>query len=190
MRRILDYYNCHHIDAKGRITVIRDRQTLEPLDGKADLTHSNRRWEIMHQYNDDFGALANLAAYTTENNNVYLDSAKSFLTLMSNTQRSDGGFGPQDYSVPSAGGAVLTELLAAQRLGCDWVRADTIDGALEYVLSLQINSPDDHAHGAFCAPSGENEEVCGKGSNIRTVAYSIQALLRCAGAQDPYYFFE
>lgn len=189
MRQILDYYNRHHIDENGKITVIRDRQTFEPLDGKADLIHSNRRWEVMHQYNDDFGALANLAAYKLEKDSIYLNSAKRFLSLMSDTQRSDGGFGPDSYSIPSAAGSVLTELLAARQLGFDWIKSETIDGALEYILNLQIHASGNDSDGAFCSLDGENE-VCGKSSNIRTAAYSIQALLRCAGAQDPYYFFE
>ena len=189
MLQILDYYNRHHINEHGKITVIRDRYTFESLDGKADLVHSDRRWEVMHQYNDDFGALANLAAYKVEKNNVYLTNAKAFLSLMGKTQRSDGGFGPDSYSVPSAGGSVLTELLASQQLGFDWLSSTTVDGALKYILNLQIHAPGSDSDGAFCSLEGENE-VCGKSSNIRTAAYAIMALLRCAGAQDSYYFFE
>jgi len=189
MRQILDYYNLHHIDAGGKITVIRDRRTMESLDGKADLVHTNRKWEIMHRYNDDFGSLANLAAYQLCKEEGYLRSAKNFLMLMCAAQRDDGGFGPETYSVPSAAGSVLTEMLAAKHLGFDWIAAETLERAAAYLLNLQIRHAGADSDGAFCSDAGENEEVCGKSSNIRTVVYAIQALLRYAGAHDPYYYF-
>lgn len=189
MRSILDFYNTHHLDEDGRITVILDRDTLAPLDGKADQRYSNPGWEMMHVYNDDFGALANLAAWQLTGEASYLDGAERFLRRMLAIQRDDGGFGPPEKSVPSGGGPVLMELLAAQALGHRWADQGRLDRAAEYLMSIQVRTGQgDPADGAFRGFS-EQYILSDDTANIRAGAYAILALLRYAGVTDRYYFF-
>ena len=189
MRQILDFYNEHHMDDEGNITVIIDRDSLESLDGKADSRFTNPGWEMMHRYNDDFGALANLAAWKCTGEGKYRESAEKFLRLMSKTQREDGSFGPEAWGVPSGAGAVVMEMVAAKRLGISNAEYDkAIENAVEYLLNLQNNVPDNPADGAFFGMTDEYEvsTVC---ANARTAAYAIMALLHYAGAQDNIYSF-
>lgn len=189
MRQILDFYNEHHMDDEGNITVIIDRDSLESLDGKADSRFTNPGWEMMHRYNDDFGALANLAAWKCTGEEKYRESAEKFLRLMSKTQREDGSFGPEVWGVPSGAGAVVMEMVAAKRLGISNADYDkSIENAVEYLLNLQSNVPDNPADGAFFGMTDEYEvsTVC---ANARTAAYAIMALLHYAGAQDNIYSF-
>lgn len=187
MRSILDHYNRHHLDEDGRVTVIRDRATLAALDGRVtDSMWTYRQWEVMHVYNDDFGALANLMAYRIDGERAYRDAAERFLRRMLRVQRGDGGFGPADYSVPSAGGAVLIELAAAQDAGLELDAAEAIEQTVHYLLQIQIHRPGDPEDGAFCCLDAENvldREV----GNSRCGAYAILALLRQGGAIAPHY---
>jgi rhamnogalacturonyl hydrolase YesR len=190
MRQILDFYNEHLIDQTGHITVIRDRHTLESLDGKADERFTNPGWEMMHRYNDDFAALANLAAWKITGEDTYLQSTQNFLRLMSKTQRQDGSFGPAEWGVPSATGAVVIEMLAARQLKVDLPeQTASIDKAVQHLLQIQKNAPGDQADGAFFGMTDEYEvsTVC---ANARTAAYAIMALLRYAGAVDNIYYFD
>ena len=191
MRTILDHYNAHHLDADGVITVIIDRETHERLDGTEKAAFAKRGWQIMHQYNDDFGALANLAASTIEDDPAYKTAAERFLRRMLAIQRDDGGFGPPEWSVPSAGGVVLMELLAARAAGLDLAADAAIGRVVDYLLGTQVRRANDPADGAFLGFSGANEyELSDTLANARTGAYAILGLLRMAGAKDPYYFFE
>lgn len=189
MRQVLDFYNRHHLDAEGNITVIRDRDTLEPLDGHADGRFSNRGWEMMHVYNDDFGALANLAAWKVEGEAQYLDGAHRFLMRMLDIQRPDGGFGPADKSVPSGAAGILVELCAAAALGHRWATQAQFDRVARYLMSVQIRSEGDASDGAFLGLTDDyvlDQNV----ANIRAGAYAIMALLRYAGVRDDGYFFD
>jgi rhamnogalacturonyl hydrolase YesR len=190
MRQILDFYNAHLIDKDGYITVIRDRNTLEVLDGKADQRFTNPGWEMMHRFNDDFGALANLAAWKITGESSYRNSAESFMRLMCKKQRTDGSFGPEEWGVPSAGGAVVLEMLAAKQLGIDLPEyAPAVEKAVEYLLKIQKDASGDKADGAFFGMTDQYEvsTVC---ANARTAAYAIMALLRYAGAVDNIYYFD
>ncbi|MFW6154657.1 MAG: hypothetical protein ACOC95_05525 [Planctomycetota bacterium] len=191
MRTILDHYNAHHLDADGVITVILDRDTLEPLDGTERGAFAKRGWQIMHQYNDDFGALANLAAWKATGENACRDAAVRFLRRMIATQRDDGGFGPADGAVPSAAGAILIELHAAGALGVNLDADAAIARAVDYLIGTQVRRENHAADGAFLGFSGANDyELSDTLANARTGAYAIGGLLRVAGATDPYYFFE
>ena len=190
MCQILDFYNKHHMDNKGNITVIIDRESLESLDGKGDKRFTNPGWEIMHRYNDDFGALANMAAWKVTGEQIYRDNSEKFLRLMCKTQRSDGSFGPAECGVPSAGGAVLLEMLAAKQIGIISSEYDeVIEKAVAYLLNLQNNAPESSADGAFF---GMDEEyvISTTLANTRTTVYAIMGLMRYAGAVDNIYFFE
>lgn len=186
MRTILDFYNEHHLAADGHVTVIVDRTSLEPLDGKADARFSNRGWEMMHVYNDDFGALANLAAWTVEGQDCYLQAAKRFLTRMLREQREDGGFGPADHSVPSAGGAVLLELLEMQRLGFALANQQQLERIVLYLINLQVTRPGEADDGGFRGYTG-GYTLNPNTLNIRAGAYAILALLRYAGSDGGTY---
>lgn len=189
MCQILDFYNKHHMDEQGNITVIIDRDSLENLDGKADERFTNPGWEMMHRYNDDFGALANMAAWKITGKQIYRDNSQKFLQLMSKTQRTDGGFGPEEWGVPSAAGAIVLEMLAAKQLNISCTEYDTAtEKAVEYLLKLQNIVPKNSADGAFFGMTDDYEvsTVC---ANTRTAAYAIMALLHYAGAQDNIYSF-
>ena len=147
MFKVLDFYNSHHLDSEGQISVILDRETHEVLDNTG---LQPRVWEIMHQYNDDFGALANLAAFAISGNNSYKDAAERFLRRMATVaQRDDGGFGPDSESVPSAAGVVLIEALAAKKLGLELIGSDSLGKAVKYLLNIQIHQPGKGGEGAF-----------------------------------------
>jgi hypothetical protein len=187
MRTILDFYNKRHLDANGNITVILDRSTLEPLDGKANHEFTTPGWEMMHRYNDDFGALANLAAFKNTGGVEYRCAAVTFLSTMLMAQNDDGGFGPENQSVPSAGGSVLIEMLAAKRLGLEL--PDEIDQAIvrasEYILNLRYGKGE--SANAFLG-FDEDYKLSDRFTNARTGAYAILALLRMADRDDEFYF--
>ncbi len=187
-RSILAHYNKHHLDPDGRVTVIRDRKTFDSLDGIGGSIWTNVGWEEMHVYNDDFGALANLAMYQAEGGDAYRDAATRFLARMVREQREDGGFGPADYSIPSAGGPVLIEMLAAEACGVDVVPGGAVERAVEYLLALQ-QPKGSRGAGAFAGFSAEYR-LDGRTSNARAGGYAILALLRFGGAVDECYFVE
>lgn len=190
MRKILDHYNRRHLDENGHVTVLVDAATDESLDGKADdHAYSPRGWQIMHQYNDDFGALANLAGWTCDGRPDYRDAATRFLKKMLREQRADGGFGPPEYSCPPAGGAVLLELLAAKRIGIDLVNDTQLARAAAYTAGMQVRQPGHANDGAFYGYSEPHYTVDYRTANLRTGAYSIMGLLRYAGTVDDFYFF-
>jgi hypothetical protein len=190
MRQILDHYNRRHLDATGHVTVLVDAATDESLDDKAnDHKYSPRGWQIMHRYNDDFGALANLAGWKVDRNDAYRDAAVRFLNKMLREQRTDGGFGPAEYSCPPAGGAVLLELLAAKRLGLDLATDAQLSEAARYLIGMQIRSNGHANDGAFYGYSEPHYTVDRRTANLRTGAYSILGLLRYAGAVDDFYYF-
>ena len=150
MCKILDFYNKHHMDNDGNITVIIDRDSLESLDGKADKRFTNPGWEMMHRYNDDFGALANMAAWKITGKQIYRDNSEKFLRLMCKTQRTDGSFGPEEWGVPSAGGAIVLEMLAAKQLNISYPEYEiATEKAVKYLLKLQNVAPDNPANGGF-----------------------------------------
>jgi hypothetical protein len=189
MQQILDHYNRRHLDADGHVTVLVDALMDESLDNKAnDHKYSPRGWQVMHQYNDDFGALANLAAWKLDARDDYRDAAERFLRKMLREQRTDGGFGPAEYSCPPAGGAVLLELLAAQRLGLHLASGQQLSDAARYILSMQVRQPGHPNDGAFFGYSEPQYTVDRRTANLRTGAYSIMGLLRYAGAIDDYYY--
>lgn len=177
------------MDNEGNITVIIDRDSLESLDGKADKRFTNPGWEIMHRYNDDFGALANMAAWKITGKQIYRDNSERFLRLMCKTQRADGSFGPEEWGVPSAGGAVVLEMLAAKQLNISCPEYEiATEKAVKYLLQLQNIVPNNPANGGFFGMTDDYEvsTVC---ANTRTAAYAIMALLHYAGAQDNIYYF-
>ncbi|AQQ70021.1 hypothetical protein SMSP2_00358 [Limihaloglobus sulfuriphilus] len=187
--QIMDFYNKYHLSETGDVTIVVDIETRKQLKGHIEAPqYSPLGWEVMHEYNDDFGALANLAAYRQTRNQDYLNNAERFLKKMISSQREDGGFGPKDYSVPSAGGSVLLELMAARELGLTVGSSDNLDRALDYILDLQITDPQSPARGAFRG-FDHNYQISGF-ANTRTATYAIMGLLRYAGAADPFYFFD
>lgn len=188
MYAILDHYNTHHLEEDGFVNVCVDSQTRKPFEGyKRDERFSVSGWEVMHQYNDDFGALANLAAYKAGGDVAYRDAAGRFLKRMLRAQRADGGFGPESFSVPSAAGAVLMELLAAESLGMSFASDEQKRRIISYINGIQVRDEGHPAYGAFLGVDS-NYEVSSE-ANTRTGAYSIMALFRYAGVADPYYFF-
>lgn len=188
MCRILDEYNTHHLLTDGRIQVILDRDTHTCLDGIADERFSNRGWEMMHVYNDDFGALANLSCWQITNEMKYSNAASLFLNHMAAIQRSDGGFGPVSRSVPSAGGAVLMQMAATRILGLDCITQKVLDNAAAYLLAIQVRQ---HGHASDGAFHGFDDayQLNKRFANLRSGAYAILALLRYAGYQDRCYYF-
>jgi hypothetical protein len=137
---------------------------------------------MMHVYNDDFGCLANFLAWQIEEASEYLDAARRFLNRMVHSQRDDGGFGPEQCSVPSAGGTVLLELLAGIKLGYNWAGPDTIEKGMAYLRSLQVDDPSGPSDGAF--RERDENGCCLEYMVMRTQAYAVLALLYGAGADS------
>lgn len=178
MLSILELYNKNHLNTDGSINVIVDEKTGVPLDGKFGLPYTTPQWETMHKYNDDFGVLSNLAAYKISGDAACRGAVESFLGRMLESQHSDGGFGPDGYSIPSAGGMVLLELLAAKNKGMDLAGEGQIESAVEYLLDIQCLDKARNAYGAFL--DDENE------AHARTGAYAIVSLLEyCNTAPVP-----
>lgn len=191
-RQILDLYNRLLLTPEGKIHVVADIGTSRPLADEetcyGPLGHMvPRGWIRMHEYNDDFGALANLEIWRLTGDVVYRDAALRFLRHMAAIQGKDGGFGPDGVAVPSAGGSVLLEMLAAQECGVEDDFNPAIDRALDYILSLQLKRPGTPTDGAFLGMNG-NYVVDGTTCNIRAGGYALLSLLRLAGAKGPIYF--
>jgi hypothetical protein len=187
LRTIIKYYNDFFLDNNGRPISLIDQYTRKAkLNQQQELGGS--LWEMMHVYNDDFAALANLAAYSLEPRTSYLDSLKKFFKFIKNSQNYDGGFGPKTFSVPSAGGACLIEFLAAKALGLDLIDQETIDNTVRYLLDRQCCKINSSGNGGFFGVS-VNYEISDIMINMRTTSYAVMGLLRYAGASDPYYFF-
>jgi hypothetical protein len=143
---------------------------------------------MMHKFNDDFGALANLAIWKTTGEIQYLEAFNRFINNMLVSQNSDGGFGIPDQSVPSAGGAILIELLAAKQLSVKLPEKseEVIANAAEYLINLRYGK----GVGANSFLGFDDDYKLSKTiSNARTSAYSILALMRMAGVKDDFYFF-
>lgn len=191
MRQILDVYNRLNLTAEGRVHVIVDIRTGQAVEDAHLLPDEGHMvpegWIRMHEYNDDFGALANLEAWRLTRDPAYLEAAERFLAHMLEIQHADGGFGPKGWAVPSAGGSVLLELMAARALGSSLKVDNAIERALEYVLGLQVLRQGDPADGAFLGFTG-NYTIDGNISNARSAGYAVLSLLRYAGATGPIYF--
>ena len=184
--RILDHYNKYHLAPDGNIQVPMDMKTLKAVKG--DTKYIIEGWEIMHGYNDDFGALANLAGWKLTGDVKYFNAAECFLKRMVSIQRDDGGFGPAEFSVPSAGGSVLLELQAAEAIGYSLATAEQKSNAARYILNLQIPN-NGIAQGGFCGVSNQTYKVV-QCTNSRTTTYSIMGLMRYTGVTDSFYFFD
>ena len=186
---LLDFYNGHLLGPSGDITVIRSHATLEKLDEHADPAWAPYGWIMMHRYNDDFGALANLHLAELTGGDGYRAAARRFLTRMRETQRPDGGFGPADWkqSVPNAAGCILQEMVNARRLGVIDEEFDpTMERAVEYLLSQQFRGDGLAMDGAFHGMSG-SYTVDADACNARATAYAIMSLLSYAGDQTVTY---
>lgn len=185
--RLLDMYNTKHLHDDGLITVCLDRETGESLDDRESVSEDggqSRGWRIMHQYNDDFGTLANLAAYQSTQDSQYRDAALRFLNRMKNHQRCDGGFGPEDYSVASASGAILIEHYAARQSGLSVLDEQGVQRAVSHILGMQFRKSGHDVDGAFIDPPDAEGRLL---AVARTGAYSIMALLRFAGVRNTVY---
>lgn len=188
MKQILEVYNRLMLSEDGRVTVIVDIEKQAPMrDAEVPANIAPVGWIRMHEYNDDFGALANIEAFLLTGERSYLDAAERFLRHMMEIQRTDGGFGPEGYSVPAAGGSVLLELLAAEACGSELPVSDAVSRAVEYVLNLQVQkegAPEDGAFRGFTNDYTLDPDVC----NVRAGGYAILSLLRMSGATGPIYF--
>jgi len=190
MRLILDFYNSNHIDGQGQITVVVDRETQEGISGEDARGTAPINWQVMHHYNDDFGALANLAAWKVTGEDSYRDSAMAFFGRMCASQYDHGGFGSKTLCVPSAGGAIVIEMLAARELGLQRAEYDVaIERAIPYLLGLQKVSPGNPADGAFFGMTGDYQ-LSDSIANSRTAAYAIMGLIRYAGSRNEIYFLD
>ncbi len=179
MKRILDFYNENLLGADGNITVIREHGTKADLDLTADPAWAPAGWIAMHKFNDDFGALANLAAWQYTGEDRYREAARRFLDCMARQQKADGGFGPADWqdSIPNAAGVILLEMLTAKRLGAVGGEYDAVmDRTAQYLLNQQYLNPESRFHGAFHGMTGEyrvDRDFC----NTRATGYAIMSLL-------------
>lgn len=189
MTAILDFYNTHHLNSDGSISVILDRETRQCINGEVDPNLVKPGWITMHCYNDDFGALANLQAWEMTNNTAYREAAERYFEKMFSSQKENGGFGPADRDevVPSAAGAIVIELMAAQKLGiCEKEAEEVVQCAVGYLRSIQVQGSSSNADGGFLGVD-ENYVFDGKTVNTRTSAYAILALLKVLGEESGIY---
>lgn len=186
---LLDFYNERLLGPQGDITVIRAHGTLEKLDGCADPAWAPAGWIMMHRFNDDFGALANLHAAELTGDDSYRLAARRFLARMRDTQRPDGGFGPAEWSqsIPNAAGCILQEMVEGRRLGVlDESFAPAIEKAAEYLLEQQFRREGAKMDGAFHGMSGDYTVDAGS-CNARAAAYAIMSLLNYASERTATY---
>ncbi|MAX24850.1 MAG: hypothetical protein CMJ19_10135 [Phycisphaeraceae bacterium] len=189
MHTILDFYNQHHLLEDGQIRVILDRDTHACLDGHADGRYSNRGWEMMHVYNDDFGAMANMACWKLTGDESYKQAAERFFDRMVACQNEDGGFGPQGQSVPSGVGAILMQMLLARQLGLKRISDDVLDRAASYLMDIQVRDEGTLSDGAFHG-FDDDYQLNRRYANLRAGAYAVMALLRYAGYTDRIYWLD
>ncbi len=181
-RGLLGFYNEHLLGPEGDITVIRTHGTLEKLDDRTDLSWAPQGWIMMHRFNDDFGALANMYVGGITGDDVFLRAAGRFLSRMRSLQRPDGGFGPDSWSqsVPSAAGCILQEMVEGRRVGLlDESFEETMAGAAGHLLKLQFRREGAKLDGAFRGMSGDysvDPDLC----NARATTYAIMSLLNYA----------
>ena len=186
-----DEYNTWQrvLGPQGDITVIREHGTLEKLDGCADPAWAPAGWIMMHRFNDDFGALANLHAAELTGDDSYRLAARRFLARMRDTQRPDGGFGPAEWSqsIPNAAGCILQEMVEGRRLGVlDESFDPAIEKAAEYLLGQQFRREGAKMAGAFHGMSGDYTVDAGS-CNARAAAYAIMSLLNYASERTATY---
>jgi hypothetical protein len=190
-RDILDLYNKQNLMPDGSVRVMVDIERRVPLaDHETPREVAPVGWIRMHEYNDDFGALANVEAWRLTGERAYLEAAERFLAHMMRSQRADGGFGPggeNGYSIPAAGGSVLIELLAARACGSELLVDDAVARTVEYVLGLQILRPGSGVDGAFRGFT-KDYTLAPHISNLRACGYAIMGLLRFSGAESPVYY--
>lgn len=178
-KKILDFYNQNLLTQEGDINVIMDRKSGEIIDNFADAAWAPMGWIMMHKYNDDFGALANLYYGKLTNDATYTQYAIKFLERRIKFQKVDGGFGPEEWSesIPSAAGCILVELLNARELGLlDESGEKAIEKTVKYLLQHQYKHADSPIHGAFHGMSGDyvvDKKYC----NSRALTYAIMSLL-------------
>lgn len=182
-RQILDFYNANLMDEKGNITVIREHDTMKSLDDRTDLAKAPIGWIMMHKYNDDFGALANMTVGKITGEEVYTQKAMLFLNRMREVQRADGGFGPDCWtdSIPNAAGMILIELMSAKTLGLlDDSYNDMAERSVKYLMNCQVPEDNEFFKGAFNGMTDKymvDKDYC----NARAGAYAVMAMLRFAG---------
>ena len=169
--------------------MIREHGTLEKLDGCADPAWAPAGWIMMHRFNDDFRALANLHAAELTGDDSYRLAARRFLARMRDTQRPDGGFGPAEWSqsIPNAAGCILQEMVEGRRLGVlDESFDPAIEKAAEYLLGQQFRREGAKMDGAFHGMSGDYTVDAGS-CNARAAAYAIMSLLNYASERTATY---
>jgi hypothetical protein len=175
----------HHLDAEGRITVAVDPATWQPVArDHPHLAQIPRGWEIMHLYNSDFAAVACLCAHHLEPQAGHDEPARRFLDHMVASQREDGGFGPAEFSVRSAGGMVAVEMMTYAMLDADRYAA-LVPGAMHYLASIQWREPGGPADGAFLGVTDEYTDTPHI-YNIRASSYAIMGLLQYGTGEGPF----
>lgn len=96
MLKTVDLYMRYFFNEDGSIGVIYDPET----DTRGDM-ESSLAWSDMHKFNDDFGAIAILAAYNVSGDEKYLDFVVKYLEWVLTQQHSDGSFGKFKLAVSS-----------------------------------------------------------------------------------------
>ena len=144
---------------------------------------------MMHVYNDDFGAMANMACWKLTGDESYKQAAERFFDRMVACQNEDGGFGPQGQSVPSGVGAILMQMLLARQLGLKRISDDVLDRAASYLMDIQVRDEGTLSDGAFHG-FDDDYQLNRRYANLRAGAYAVMALLRYAGYTDRIYWLD
>ncbi|MFA5688887.1 MAG: hypothetical protein WC959_07050 [Kiritimatiellales bacterium] len=175
----------YHLADDGFVTVAVDPKTWQeaaPDDPYRKFIPDG--WEIMHQYNSDFAGVALACAHMLDKETDYITPAQSFLDRMVRNQRADGGYGPEEFSVRSAGGMVPVEMMMHDRLFGERYTG-SVAAAMNYLADIQWDEKDSPADGAFLGMTDDyyTDDVT---YNIRAASYAIMALIEYGTGVEPF----
>jgi rhamnogalacturonyl hydrolase YesR len=171
MERIVQFYHETFMTDAGELLIRYDPET-----GRAGDSDRHLAWSDMHKFNDDFGALAMLAAHTVAGDDVLLDKVVTYMDWVASRWHPDGGFGKYSLSVSScvvALNALNTFLVAGEPRFLDLART-----AMTHLETFVVDAPDDPLiHGGILglevASVAEDDDMI----SLRVTMYALYAYL-------------
>lgn len=185
LKFIADHFLERFLQEDGSLRIVWDREKKEYVCGVDDPQYP-LGWQIMHRYNDDFGATTLMNAYLYYGDEKYLEGMKDFAGWLISEQNDDGSF----YKKPVAAGSAVApiELIDLYRITKNRKYLDTAIKAGKHLLTLQeTESKEKKMHGGFYGMT-DNRHGTREMINLRTTAYALIALLKLEGKEKgPYY---
>ncbi len=170
MLKIVDLYMEYFFNEDGSIAIIYDPATGYKGDAK-----ESPAWSDMHKFNDDFGALAILAAYVITGDKKYLDHTVRYLEWVLTQQHADGSFGKFSLSVSSCVAAL--NLMNVYLITGNEKFKKSAYKAMEHLEQFVVKAPEDPViNGAILGM-----EVCGvsKKNDIISLRVTMYAMYTC-----------